>query len=163
MGTTYSFTLQVGYSADQDLVNQIFEETIPGEFHFEDRFDPKTGQKIDSVKIWDKLSHTFIVINGEKIDEDPEQISSCLAEILDCNVSTSGHYYNGDLQYNFTPKLDSKEEKYIDYGKIYVYNPSMSFKDVVALEDKINLLYVKLTKLGIKVGEPKVWISSSIG
>lgn len=162
MGINYTFTLRVGYSLEQDVVHRVFEKTTPGEFHMEDRYDSKTGQKIGRVKVWDKQPETTFVIDGQEYDDDMDAITSALARFLGCDVAVSGSYPTGEFSYDFTFPTRNKS-KTIDYGKIDLCNPSMYFSDVVAMEKELWDLKYKMDKLGLNPGNPKVFISSSIG
>ncbi len=162
MGITYSFTLRVGFALDHGEVQKKFEQKTPGEYHMEDRYDTKTGQKIKQVKVWDKHPVTVIMIDGEEVEDDGETIEAVLAEKLDCDVETSGSYSSGDFEYNFVPKRTGKYSS-IDYGRIYLYNHSIPFQDVVAMGPELEAIKRKLITWGFNPGEPRVYVSSSIG
>jgi Domain of unknown function (DUF4419) len=95
MGIDYTASLVYGFEIDEDDVQRIWRksEKDPGEFHMEDRFDPKTGKKIKQEKVWDRKPSTksWYEMNGKKIDDlDFEDWDSFLSEHFGCNVETAG-------------------------------------------------------------------------
>lgn len=166
MGISFSFFLRIGFEIDQDIINKHFTVEVPGTFHYteEQFFDPKTGEKlpIKRTKVWDQRPESHMMINGERLEDD-EDICDALANLLDCNVSLTGSYSEGDLQYNFCPKLYYKKVQAIDYGKVSLHNHSIPVSSLEGIETKLEILENKLVKWGFKVSAAKVYIASSIG
>src|SRR5271157_2382087 len=106
MGIDYTANLVYGFEIDEDEVQGIWRKTEkdPGEFHMEDRFDPKTGNKIKQEKVWDRKPSTKVhyEIDDKRIDGmDFEDWDSFLAEQFGCNVETAGSFPSGELTYVF--------------------------------------------------------------
>jgi hypothetical protein len=46
MGIDYTFYLRVGYTLNQDDVMKPYSSLHEEKFHYEDRFDPKSGKNL---------------------------------------------------------------------------------------------------------------------
>lgn len=165
MSTTYSFILNIGYQISEEEFTKPFlvSEHVEGVFHMEDRFDPKTGEKVPQVKVWDKKPYTkqYYVFNGEKIQKDIYDLIDLFKKTYNSNI----HYYHnsvtGDitiaiLPNDYKPPLD-------DYGHVDCRDEPISFEKLKSYEPELKEIYNQYKSLGIVLGEPKVFISKSIG
>ena len=177
MGTYYSYMLRVGYEVSEEDITLPFLKKDPGEFrtepateHMEDRFDPKTGKKIDPIRITDvpakniwirKPSQTLHI--GTEIIEydayDPNNLADVFAKQLNCFVEWVGS--DGNNKYNFFIHDCGKIDR--DEGRISVSNREMNYFDVVNMQHKLQDLGTKMKELGLKVPSLKVFIAESIG
>lgn len=167
MSIDYSFHLCMGFEIDQQEVENIFvhKETDPGVFHMEDRFDPKTGIKIDPIKIWDEKPSTkkWVEYKGNKIkDLDPEEWETLLAEEFDCYVSQRGSFPTGKLTYVFSVNKPISWKDAENHGHITIYNNAIECFMIDALNQKAFSLKSKLEQRGYKIGDPKVFIATRI-
>ena len=168
MGIDYTFNLLIGFEFDESEVEKTFIKSskTQGKFHFEDRFDQKSGNKLNPIKVWDEKpkADRWLEFNGEKFDENfQEGFSEYLEELLDCNINIT--YNNtGDNKVTFSPNRISKRKKSaIDEGRVTVWEDSISLEEVMELNPKIASLKAKLINIGLKPEEAKIFISSSIG
>lgn len=174
MSTNYSFYLRVGFQVPTQELKKRFqhrqETKEEGVFHMEDRFDPKTGAKIDPVKVWDKEpqahTDTWWVIEGERFEDwDDESISALLEEELGCGVDAYWQSYrsNDGWSYGFYPHPHNNKTKMGDGNKFRIHNTNMDYSDVVAMQPALEELKQKLQDLGINPGEPKVFLGEISG
>jgi len=173
-GVNYDFTLCFGFELDASVVEKNFEvksvEKAAGSFHMEDRFDPKTGKKLAQVKVWDIEPKTktekWYIVDGERYeysDMDPENWACLFEEKLGCHVEVSGSYCSGDLTYVFSLNRPATKDEYQDWGNVAVHDPKITLPELELLIPRAKELKAKLEAWGLKVGEPKIFISSSVG
>jgi hypothetical protein len=165
MSTSYNFSLVVGFQILESVMDKAFVKTIsnPGKFHMEDRFDPKTGQKVTPVKIWDEkpLKSSCAELNGVKYDNTIESdFISELENVLGCNIS---YVFTYDEECKFDFYLHEDGQCDIDSGHVSVHNSRMDLNEVVKMLPKLIELKQDMESLGLTVGKPEVFISTSIG
>ena len=165
MSIDYTFALCIGFELDKDEVEKPFKLTnkYPGEFHMEDRFDPKTGAKIEPVKIWDKKPKTerWYEIDGVKYD-DFFEMEDVLGKKFDCYVGEYGSFCSGDNTYVFCVNDIGSYKDAGNYGNITVYDKSLTFTDLPDLMAKAYGLRERLQSAGYNPGEPKVFIAQRV-
>jgi hypothetical protein len=157
----------MGFSISKDIVEKPYEkeEKFLGTFHMEDRFDPKTGAKIKSERVWDKKPKTtrWYEFDGEKYsDLDPEQWGDLLGKKFDCYVREYGCYMTGELNYVFHVNAPISYKDARSEGKITFYNESVSCEEVAALLPKALLLKSKLEDAGYNPDSPRIFIAERI-
>jgi hypothetical protein len=167
MGIDYTYKLVYGFELDEEDVLAPFQHTkkTEGEFHMEDRFDPKTGAKLPAVKVWDKkpTSERWYEVDGKKYDDlDPEEWDSILEEKFGCFVEQMGSFPSGELTRIFHVNQSMNWKDADDYGRITVFNNAMSATLLKELEPKANELKTKLQAFGYEVSEPQVFIATRI-
>lgn len=167
MGIDYTANLVYGFEIDEDEVQAIWRRTKknPGEFHMEDRFDPKTGNKIKQEKVWDRKPSTerWFEMNGEKIEDlDFEDWDAFLSKQFDCHVETAGSFPSGELTYVFFVNESLSYKEADDYGHVTVYNNVIDHETLQELIPKAAALKEKLLKAGLKVEEPTIFIAMRI-
>lgn len=167
MGIDYSFNLCFGFELDCDIVEAPFYKTEqdPGLFHMEDRFDPKTGAKVDPVKVWDRKPSPkrWVEVDGEKCgDMDPEDWERFFRKRFDCNVDQYGSWPSGELTYVFYVNTCQPWREAADYGKVTVFNSVISIEEMPSLMVKALKLKEKLEAHGYNPGEPQVFIATRI-
>lgn len=167
MGVSYSLRLCFGFELDYSVVDASFAKHVsdPGEFHMEDRFDPKTGDKVAPIKVWDrKPSKTsWYEIDGQKYDDlEPEELGRLLENKLGCYVEQFGNWSAGELTWVFyvNDPIDWKEADHL--GSATIYNNSIGYTHIIALMPKVLKLQKKLEDLGYKPGEPRVFIAQRV-
>lgn len=168
MGIDYTAKLVYGFEIDQKEVEGIWRrsEKDPGEFHMEDRFDSKTGVKIESAKVWDRKpsTKTWYEIEGKKMDYgfDIEEWERFLGDKLGCEVDACGSFPSNELTYVFHVNKPVHWKEADDYGKVTVFNSIIEHKDILVLMPKAVELKEKLEKLGLEVDEPSIFIAMRI-
>ncbi len=160
MGIDYSAEILVGFTLDAETVHKVFQVKTPGKFHMEDRFDPKTGAKLKSEKVWDEHPETRLMYKGEEYYQF-EGFEELLEELIDCQVSTIGSYPCGKLEYVFHPAMPSPSNGGEDMGKV-TFGPSYWYKDLLPLEPRFRRIKAALKKIELDVGEPEVKLSVTI-
>jgi hypothetical protein len=73
MGIDYSVRLGVGYILDREDIIAPFRVEVPEKCHYEDRYDPKTGQKSHLVKVVDAEATTEYEVDKKRFS-DPEEV-----------------------------------------------------------------------------------------
>lgn len=153
MGIDYSVNLGIGYILDQEDIIAPFRVEVPEKFHMEDRFDPKTGKKIAPVKVIDAEAGEEYEYKGERF-EDTYELFERLGSELGCDINNCGGYSDGET-IRVTLDVDT-DESGIDDGRFTV-GGAAKFDDVTALRAQLTKLKKDFKKLGIDLGEAKVF------
>lgn len=161
MSINYSAYLAVGFHIPyEDFCKVFIRKTREEVSHMEDRFDPKTGAKLEPIKVVDEEAVKVIVFNGQNYDPDEMyELTDALAAYLKCDIDTDGSS-NGDQDYVFTPKYTTDSFYGHDYGRLTV-GGALTYKQVVKLGPVLDALRLKLIKLGLKPGKAVVMVGSS--
>lgn len=169
MGLSYSLRLVVGFEISKEELNSVLlkqdsckEEGI---FHMEDRFNPKTGVKVNPEKVWDKKpkTHTkkWYEINGQTHDfnMDPETLEAILEESFSCHVERFGSYPTGEFTFAFYLNKPASYKEATDTGRYTIYNDSVDVDEVNNLLPKLKELELKLKAAGFNVKGPRVFVA----
>lgn len=125
--------LIIGYPIDLDQ----FKVTLPEKSHMEDRWDPKTGEKLAGpVKVIDEEEREAFKFEGIE-EEDELDFAQKLEEKL--NVCVSGHGTWGDREWYISVPIDPT-----------------SVEDVQKALDGVEEFKKLIKKSGIKVGKFEV-------
>lgn len=168
MGVDYSYYLVFGFEIDEDLALAPFKKQTKdeGEFHLEDRFDPKTGAKTKPHVVWDRKpsKKTWYEVNGEEFSEDfpMEHFDSVVGEFLGCEIESCGSWPSGELTKVFHVNKSMNWKDADNYGRHTIYNNEMSASELPDLIEKAKLLKEKMEKLGYKVKEPTIFIAGRV-
>lgn len=172
MSISYSFSLCMGFEVAKEDVLKVFKRSetteYPGEFHMEDRFDPKTGAKIIPVKIWDRAPSNTTNVWYECGDctwndsTHPDEITAALEEKFDCYIGQYGDYSAGSPMFVFQVNAPISYREAMNLGRITIYNNSVPVSEVLELAPHAYELKEKLCKAKIYVGEPKIFIATCI-
>ncbi len=159
MGIDYSFNLAVGFVMDMDSLTKPFIVVAEEKFHMEDRFDPKTGAKLEPVKVVDEREEQNYVFKGQTY-EDQFELLEALGEELGCSVNNGGGYSDGKTAYiSVDFETDDSGE---DYGRVCVGGKA-TFDEISACKVKCMALKKALNKLGVSsLGEAMVYVSPNI-
>jgi len=106
MSVDHSADLVVGYVIPLESFFEKLLKHHPEKSHKEDRFDPKSGKKIEPETVIDEDESYDVVICGKaypgpEVNYDPENwwpedaVTDAIAEALDCYCSVIGDMYNG--------------------------------------------------------------------
>lgn len=174
MSTSYSFYIRVGFQISTNELMSFFKHQAineeEGVFHMEDRFDPKTGVKVEPVKIWDKKpkthTETWWEIEGERFEDwEDEFITKFLEEKLGCGVDaywqSSGH--SDRWLYGFYPHPHNNKVKMGDGYKFSIHNTNMDYKEVCEMQTKLQELKEKLQAMGLNPGDAKIFVGEVSG
>jgi hypothetical protein len=174
MGTYYTVRLRAGFEISvEDVIKQfrktsseVVREAQEGVFHMEDRYDPKTGVKLDPVQVWDvkpvkekKKIDSWLEIDGNKIadEEDMELLVDLLKNKLNCNVEYVINVADDLYTFEFYPH---KKGNHRDYGKVEVEYLWLDYFELIAMKDEFIMLSTNLKNLGFDVGNPKIFVST---
>ena len=171
MGIDYSFYLRVGYTLTESEVAAPFSRELvvkdDGSFHMEDRYDSKTGAKLNPVVVWDRKPKNYkekwYEVDEEKLEAwEPEDIERFFEKKLPgCNVQCIYSFVGDENYFIFYPHED--EGPGLNKSRVSVYNCSMDFETVKNLEVPLKNLKDSLESFGYKVGKAKVFVASMIG
>ena len=129
--------------------------TTPGKYHLEDRYDTKSGKKIEPEKVWDekptKNVESWYEIDGHKFDCDYYEFIGELEEQLGCQIID-----NRDDSCYISILTD---EDLYDCGNIMTCGKISVSKLQTKLEE-LNVLKTKLESYGIKLKEAEIFIGS---
>lgn len=171
MSIHYSFYLRAGFNVPTEDLKKLFEQKTvtheEGSFHMEDRFDSKTGQKVEPVKIWDKKPKTkterWWVIDGERFDDwEDEIMTRVFEEKLGCHVDYYWQAYGNDPSFGFYIH-DPNNDDSMDEGRFAIHNLSMDYAAVCAMQPKLAELKQKLQAMGVDPGEPEIFLGEISG
>jgi hypothetical protein len=148
MSTDHTAALIVGFSIAHDDLGTPFKTTLPEESHLEDRFNARTGVKLQPVKVVDADEREAYLFEGVTYAE-LEELVEAMEQHVKCRINSHGDFFNGDLEYSIQPTATA--------GKSF-----LGFEEVAAL--KIECLRIKraFEKYGIELGEPTVFALSSV-
>lgn len=153
MGIDYSVHLGIGYILDREDIIAPFRVEIPEKFHMEDRFDSKTGKKLAPEKVVDEEGGEEFEYKGTRYEMEYE-LFEAMAEDLECCIDNCGGYTDGET---IRVTLDVEtDDSGIDDGRFTV-GGAVSFADVTAMRAQLTALKKKFKKLGIDLGEAKVF------
>lgn len=161
MGIYYSFALKVGYSVSMEEFDKLFRITDEGKFHWEDRFDPKTGKKINQEKIWDQRPRSHYQIGEDTFDSI---FTICyeanqLEKKLECSIDMTNA--NGEIVH-FTLAPPHKLNK-VEYGNDTLTPGPISLNTLQEMLPKLLEIKTRLEALGLQPGDPEVFVSSWAG
>jgi len=162
MGISYRFELAIGFEVSMEEVDRVFGHTTDEVCHMEDRYDPRTGERLEPVLVRDQQSERVLMFDGLEVDE--WLIGDELAGLLDCDVHRIDPYDGPVLAFVFGPHMKMNEEDALDdyhagcSGSVYV-------DDIVTgkFATELKRIEERLHALGFEVGRPKVQIVWSIG
>ena len=151
---SYSFngSIILGYSIPFYDVQKLFLIKTQGVFHMEDRFDIKTGSKLDQIKVWDKLTQDNLIYKGKEY-KSGEEFTELLEEVVCCRVT---EVINDEHQYIFHPEMPSPSTGGREEDRGVSFGPSYWFKDFVALDMRLKRIKGSLKKMGLHPGEPEI-------
>jgi hypothetical protein len=160
MGMQYSIGLGIGFIVRASIFFDAFETLKEEKFHMEDRWDPKTGKQLEPVKVVDEQVESVYTFNGEEL-EDELSVMEKVGNELNCDIE---HGNENDEYLNITLRdVEYTDEDDFDDGRVSIGH-SVSFLEVVQKEEElVRLATAFRDRCGIKVGNPKVFCSLSIG
>lgn len=163
MGIDYSFYLAIGFIVDKQELLRPFATEVKEQFHMEDRFDPKTGVKLEPVKVIDSDGGTQYSLDGQIFDENSEyEVLEGLEDLLGCSITLGGGYSDNKTAY-VSVNFETTGEDDVDEGRVSV-GPSVTFEEVAKAQVRALDLKKRLNELGVKsLGKPKVYIRPFIG
>ena len=172
MSVHYSFYLRVGFKVDLGDLKKVFEHKNvvheEGVFHMEDRYDPKTGAKLQPVQVWDKKPKTkterWWEIDGKRFDDwEDDPMTDFFKDKLGCNVDYYWQAYGDEPAYGFYLH-DRNNDDERETGKgVDIHNMSMDYASVCAMQPGLEVLKQKLQAMGINPGEPQVFLGEISG
>lgn len=169
MSVSYKLRLCFGYEIKESIAMAPFlkshTEVKDGIFHMEDRFDPKTGVKVNPEKIWDvkPINRTtrWYEIGNHRIEEhDALEAISSLEQHYDCYVECFGSFVAANsTKFVFYVNEPISWKDAADYGRFSVYNDLISLDEISKLTPKVLELKRKLEADGLKVDEPRCFLA----
>lgn len=171
MGINYTARLCFGYSFSEEKVLAPFKKvqitSSEGVFHMEPRWDSITGLAVKPVKVWDEKPTRNVIewleINNNKIeDDDLETIIPYLENLFNCFIESFGDHVSGESTLVFYVNHPVSYNASEEYGKLTLYNKSLSLKQIQELTPKVLSLKDKLMDFNIKVDEPSCFLAMQI-
>lgn len=161
MGLNYNYYLIIGWKVPSKILKKTFYKekvtTTPGKYHLEDRYDSKSGKKIEPEKVWDekptKNVESWYEIYDHKFDCDYYEFIEKLEEKFGCQIIDN----RDDSCYI---SIHTNEDCH-DYGNIMT-SGKISVSELQTKLEELNLLKIKLESYGIKLKEPEIFIGSSV-
>jgi len=131
--------------------------------HLEDRFDPKTGKKIEPVKVVDREKGVYAKLPNSvellvKDDDMPEEFLKFLRETLGIlNITSFG---GGDctfIGFDVARANDYEDDTSYDPSCHFSVGGSLKFTRVLEMIRPLSDLGKKLKDLGYEVGQPCIF------
>lgn len=139
----------VGWIFSAKDIPKKLRKTIPEKFHWEDRFDEKSGKKLKPEKVVDEEEHEVFLLPGKKAIECHEdeigEFFDAIAAELKMSYVVAGDGINGDLLYCLTMKTTKKQDK-----------DGIPVEVVIRGWGELNTAKKKLQTMGFKVGSAKI-------
>jgi hypothetical protein len=145
MSTEYDSVLVVGWLLDKNDLPKKFIKNLPETSHMEDRFDPKTGQKVVSEVVIDSEEREIFVLDGIEYEDEVEFFYT-LAHKVGAVASQVSIYPDG-MRYALEPKIARRSRA--NWCLLGLYDMAKYAKSAKAIHNK-------LIKLGFKLPKPKV-------
>jgi hypothetical protein len=159
MGIDYSFSLAVGFVVDMDALLKPFAKVTKGKSHMEDRFDPKTGEKLEPVKVVDRGHRETYSLDGKRFGTDRYDFLEALGVKLDCTIDDGGGYSDEQTAY---VSVNFESDHSEDYDRVTI-NGRATLDEVVRCKEKCEALRKTLSDLGMEgLGEALVYISPNV-
>lgn len=159
MGIDYSANVGIGFIVDREDLLAPFRVETEEKFHMEDRYDPKTGKKLEPVKIVDVEAGEIFEFEGKTFEEEYEVVEA-IADKLDCIIEDTGGYTDCETL-QITVKVEHTDEDDVDCDRFYV-GSSILFDNVTALRAELKRVAKGFKKYGVDVGEAKVYVAYGI-
>lgn len=158
MGIDIDQSISIGFVLEEDEIKQVFGVATPEVSHMEDRFDPKTGAKLEPKKVIDTHSYTTFTLENKKFDGEYE-LMEALAKHLDVTVDRFGDSFGGRSGYvvglgHGTGSCDAK--RCPELGEI-------DLQEVIDDLPKLMELGDKLTNLGFSSRKVKIFNCYTVG
>lgn len=157
MGRDYSASLIVGFHMDAQTFLKPLVKEVPEEVHYEDRWDPKTGKKLEPKKVANVEAGEYYVYEDVRYESDFDAVEGLL-EVLsgrfDCHMFLVGEY--GDLdccRVAIEPIMGSGSIGSNDY---------VNFADVNAAGKETAALGKRLKRAGFDPGADGVHVDMSV-
>lgn len=162
MSVDFSTGIAIGYKFKLEDFLKPFERTVPGESHYEDRYDPKTGKKAEPELVIDKEEVTELHCPlFDDVYSEPDETAAFLARIggeIDENVEVitfgneaMGHSFHVVVGVAYEPIDDSYEDGHFIAGRSAPWDPTMQ-----SVLDKIGAMLVKLHVPGAVSAKPGI-------
>ena len=159
MGIDYSSVLGVGFVFPLEEVLDSFRKVDPEQSHTEDRYDPKTGEKLEPVKVVDQEKHDTFMWPGEPESEteDGWDFVYFIANKVFCDSMTFGNHMGDrdDVFVLFGVKVEKDNESGIEgveCGHVD-FAGNLSYKSVLSAASELEELKGRMENYGLKPKE----------
>ena len=165
MGIDYAFFPVVGFVVTEATLIPL-TKILPEVSHTEQRFDPKTGNEIESVKVVDRAVSSVYVLDGKELidrEDEPFDFAQMCREIgrrIDCAAEICGSALNDDLFCVFGPRFHLLRDSIsLSDGNIEASHP-MLLSDVFSAKAQIDVIRIEgqLRSLGLDLKQPIVGV-----
>lgn len=158
----------VGYEILITTINQKYIKALPEQSHLERRFDPKTGEPAEPVKIVTKEAGDYYIYNGHEYSEDEQ---TAFLEDLAMGLRAQGitlHIYEDDDSW---PRLIASPHQaddcyipgtYTDSGGIST-SCCLDYHKVKTLDPHLEHTHKILTEMGLEPVGPAIYVCAEIG
>jgi len=157
MGVDYSQGIDVGVEVSREDLIAPFRQIVPEVARYEDRYDPKTGERLEPKKIVERRSYAFYVFENEKYEE-ARDLAYAIAKKLDCSVESHADWMCGgwdEYVFGYGLGITSEDSRCSRPSSISLSLAVEQYPKLLALKDK-------LTALGIKATGPSIVNSVSV-
>jgi hypothetical protein len=160
MGYSTDYSIKVGFRLSFQEAFGSFEKTIPEVSHMEKRFDPKTGERLEDVKVVERKECTSYIIEHKgkayPCDNWHELCRTLTSLIPGCSVDMMGSQWLGEKDNYYVFSVPMLEE--IDTGDGIHCSGSYSLSSILdeQLIQNLNSLKYQMRQLGIEPGEAEI-------
>ncbi len=164
-GSEGKASLSVGYFLPYEEVVKVFGYKHRQKSHLEDRFDPKTGAKLEPVKIidepgglWVKLGEHDEPFQEFPPDFDDEEFCEELGAQLGCGVErfSQGEFFGFSVQDGNMTGSGYEPHHYWSVGE------ALYFDTLITLGPSLKILAKKMEELGLQPSKPCVFAAVKV-
>ena len=170
MSIDYTIKLAVGYVIPEEELTRVFGRKTEGRTHLEDRFDPKTGKKIDPIEVVDEFEYTTLYYRGVEFEDSTYELAEKIAKDIEvetgCCAIPYGNNMSGETSVVFGPDLRSMSSMYddneLESGHV-TCSGGVPFSLLIECGSALGVIRKALRDIGLNPGEPVVvpawWVS----
>lgn len=154
MGVSSITWAEVGVQVEREHLRAPFKHVEPEVCHYEDRFDPKTGKKVEPKKIVDCEEKVTLHFQGKQY-RDTRDLANAVAAHLGCKVT---HYNDCVCGQWDTYVFGFDHSAHDEYGPA-----ATDLKPIIDSFPALLKIQQDLIELGIRASNPQLVQCMSVG
>lgn len=156
----YCVTLMLGYSVRPFDLELLYTQDIPESAHYEDRYDPRTGQKVSPVRIIDTPASCHCILDGEDLGDNFPGLLQALSQKMGCDYDTEEDAFEGTCEWVvFGVKVPTE---IVEASEHLTISDDISLEELKALFPRVEALAQKLLERRIPFRGPSLIAVPSI-
>jgi hypothetical protein len=162
MGIDYDFRLAVGFRVTSQEIEETFGEPREEDFHMEQRFDPRTGKRLEDEKVVTRPAGLNLVLRDCEFDSVEELVDAMAGEVGAVSYPC-GSYMGGDeFDFIIGPKVPDEATSGFEDSHITV-DGGFPFERLAELGPELARIKKELDlKFSFEVRNPEVAIAWTV-